>query len=107
MCTMPRDVREWISDSLAHVFERVRELGGVFSITMSENLTNCFSKFHPETCPRCSKRHSWEGVGEALGAIRAGVRRSSKAAEVITWDWGWPGDICCNLVARLPTDTRL
>jgi len=107
MCTTPPDVREWISGSLAHVFERVPELGGVFSITMSENLTNCFSKLHPETCPRCSKRHSWEVVGEVLEAIRAGVRRSSKTAEVITWDWGWPDDMCANLVPKLPKDTRL
>src|SRR5690606_11681386 len=37
MCTAHPAVREWIADSLAHVFERVPGLGGVFSITMSEN----------------------------------------------------------------------
>lgn len=107
MCTTPPDVREWITDSLAHVFERVPELGGVFSISMSENFTNCFSKFLPETCPRCSKRRSWEVVGEVLEAIRSGVRRSSKTAEVITWDWGWPDEMGANLVPKLPKDTRL
>lgn len=107
MCTTMPVVREWISDSLAHVFARVPELGGVFSITMSENFTNCHSKFRPQTCPRCSKRPNWEVVGEVLEAIHAGVRRSSKNAEVITWDWGWPSEMAHNLIPKLPRGTKL
>ena len=86
MCTTPPVVRDWISDSLAYLVERVPELGGVFTITMSENFTHCFSKFHPEPFPRCSKRNSWDVVGEVIEAVRSGVRRSSKTAEVINWD---------------------
>ncbi|MEO7653398.1 MAG: hypothetical protein ABIZ80_23310 [Bryobacteraceae bacterium] len=107
MCTTPPLVREWISDSLAHVFARVPELGGVFSITMSENFTNCHSKFRPETCPRCSKRADWEVVGEVLEAIHSGVRRSSKSAEIITWDWGWPSEMARNLIPKLLPGTKL
>ncbi len=106
MCTTPPLVREWMADSLAHVFERSPELGGIFTITMSENFTNCFSKFHPETCPRCSKRNSWDVVGEVVEAIRSGVRRSSKTAHVINWDWGWPAEMSLNLIPKLPQDTR-
>lgn len=94
MCTTQPVVREWIADSLAHIFGRVPRLGGVFSITMSENLTNCHSKFDPESCPRCSKRPAHDVVGEVLEAIRAGVRRSSLTAEGIAWDWGWPDEMC-------------
>lgn len=107
MCTTAPVVQEWISESLAHIFGRVPELGGVFSITMSENFTNCHSKFRPETCPRCSKRASWEVVGEVLEAIHSGVRRSSKGAEVITWDWGWPSEMARNLIPKLPSSTKL
>jgi hypothetical protein len=107
MCTTPPMVRDWITGSLAHVFERVPDLGGVFSINMSENFTNCFSKSHPETCPRCSRRKSWEVVGEVLEAIRAGVRQSSKNADVIAWDWGWPDDLCRELIPKLRPDMRL
>ncbi|HWB95998.1 MAG TPA: hypothetical protein VG672_04835, partial [Bryobacteraceae bacterium] len=107
MCTTPALVRDWISDSLAHIFQQVPGLGGVFSITMSENLTNCFSHFHPESCPRCSQRKSWEVVGEVLEAFRSGVRRSSRDAAVIAWDWGWPEDMCRELIPKLPRDIRL
>jgi hypothetical protein len=106
MCTTPRVVRDWMSDSLAYLVERVPELGGVFTITMSENFTHCFSKFHPETCPRCSKRNSWDVVGEVVEAVRSGVRRSSKTAEVINWDWGWPAELSRNLIPKLAPDTR-
>jgi hypothetical protein len=108
MCTAHPAVRSWIEDSLAHVFRHVPELGGVFSITMSENLTNCYSKGRPETCPRCSKRANWgEGVEEVLRSIHAGVRRSSHRAEVIVWDWGWREDQARYLFPRLPRDVKL
>jgi hypothetical protein len=107
MCTTPPQVREWISGSLAHVFGEVPGLGGIFSITMSENLTNCHSHFHAETCPRCSKRRNGEVVGEVLDAIHHGVRRSNPRAEVIVWDWGWPEDMSRELIPRLPKDARL
>jgi hypothetical protein len=106
MCTTTPVVRAWISDSLAYLFERAPELGGVFTISMSENLTNCFSKFHPETCPRCSKRTGAEVVGEVLELVRSGVRRVSKTAQVIHWDWGWPPEMCRTLIPKLPADVR-
>jgi len=106
MCTTPPPVRDWISETLAHVFRAVPDLGGVFSITMSENLTNCHSHFHAETCPRCSKRRNWEVVGEVMEAIHRGVRRSNPRAEVIIWDWGWPEEMSRELIPRLPKDTR-
>lgn len=106
MCTSIPAVRKWITDGLAHVFKEVPELGGVFTITMSENLTNCHSKFRPEGCPRCSKRTPAAVVGEVLDAVYKGVRRSSPDAEVIHWDWGWRGDMAADLIPKLPKDVR-
>jgi hypothetical protein len=106
MCTSTPAVREWIADSLAYVFARAPELGGIFTITMSENFTNCFSKFRPQSCPRCSKRNSWDVVAEVIESIRGGVRRSSSTAQVTNWDWGWPADLSRNLIPKLPQDTR-
>ncbi len=113
MCTATEPVRQWISDSLAHVFKEVPGLGGVFTISMSENLTNCFSKWTQETCPRCSKRHASDGIAEVAWAVRDGVRRSSDEAEINIWDWGWPpwgsrrDSIGPELIPKLPTDIRL
>jgi hypothetical protein len=107
LCTSALAVRDWIADSLTHVFRQVPDLGGAFSITMSENLTNCFSHGTSATCPRCSGRKDHEAVGEVLEVIHRGVRRAGREAEVIVWDWGWPEPMARELIPKLPADSRL
>lgn len=89
MCTSTPEVQGWLQDSLAHLFSSATGLGGIFCITASENLTNCYSHGHPEFCSRCSRRAGSEVIAEVIQTFRAGVRRSSATAEVIAWDWGW------------------
>ena len=113
MCTAVGEVREWLADSLTHVFEKVPGLGGVFTISMSENLTNCFSKGTQDSCPRCRKRALEDAVSEVAWAVRDGVRGASRNAEIIIWDWGWPpwgsrrNRLGSKIISRLPTDIRL
>ncbi|MEW4562282.1 hypothetical protein AB1K70_07135 [Bremerella sp. JC770] len=108
MCTSSPEVRRWVSDSLAYVFDRVPNLGGVFTITASENLTNCSSKFTQDKCPRCKDRDASDILVEINTAIADGVHRSSPDAKVIAWDWGWArhGD-ASDTVAKLPDDIWL
>jgi hypothetical protein len=93
LCTSTPQVRQWLTDSLTYVFQQVPGLGGVFTITASENLTNCYS--HSRTaagCPRCSKRPGPEVIAEVNKTVAAGVRAGNPNAKVIVWDWGWPDD---------------
>jgi len=114
ICTSVPEVREWIAGSLEHVVREVPEIGGFFSITMSENLTNCFSHGggwsgpapRATGCPRCSRRSSWETIGELLTTFRDGVRRASGKPHVIAWDWGWSDDLARQLIPRLPKDVK-
>lgn len=113
MCTTVPAVRDWIAESLAHVVRYVPDLGGFFCITMSENHTNCFSHGgewgekapNAGDCPRCSKRKSWEVIGELIGTFREGVRAGSDA-DVIAWDWGWGDELAARLIPRLPRDVK-
>ncbi len=89
MCTSVPKVREWLAQSLAHVFSQVPDLGGIFTITMSENLTNCFAHGRAELCPNCSKREGWQVITELLQTYRNGISASNPAAEIVAWDWGW------------------
>jgi hypothetical protein len=117
MCTSNPQVRKWLTDSLHYVFERVPELGGVFTITASENLTNCYSRRRDAAgCPRCSKRSGPEVIAEVNRAIAAGVRAGNPDAKVIVWDWGWPDgtasgwgqpDWASSIIERLPDDVYL
>jgi hypothetical protein len=113
MCTSTPEVRQWLSESLAHVFSQVPELGGIFCITASENLTNCYSHGRAQFCPRCSKRQGAEVIAEVIQTFRDGVRRRSREAEVIAWDWGWgqdwvqSGADAAEVIQKLPTDVAL
>jgi hypothetical protein len=91
LCTSSPQVREWITEALAHVFREVPELAGVFTISASENLTNCASHGQQQSCPHCRSRTAAEVISEVNRAIRDGVHRSKPDAKVIVWDWGWNG----------------
>ncbi len=114
MCTSTTEVREWITKSIEHVMRHVPELGGWFSITMSENHTNCFShggawgRGAPVAtgCPRCSRRKSWDVLAELIGTFRDGVRNAGSSADVIAWDWGWGDALAEHLLPLLPHDIR-
>ncbi len=110
LCTSAPQVRQWLTDSLAYVFQQVPGLGGVFTITASENLTNCYS--HSRTaagCPRCAKRSGPEVIAEVNKAIAAGVWAGNPQAKVIVWDWGWPdeGGWAERIIEALPDNVYL
>ncbi|WP_047814317.1 phenylalanine--tRNA ligase subunit alpha [Rhodopirellula islandica] len=108
MCTSTPQVRNWMSDSLAHVFGEVPDLGGVFTITASENLTNCASKGQHHLCPHCSTRTDAEIIAEVNATIAEGVHRANPDARVIAWDWGWKGHgDAPDIISLLPKDVAL
>jgi hypothetical protein len=108
LCTSNAAVRKWMADALTHVFRTVPDLAGVFTITASENLTNCASHGAWRTCPRCKERTDDEIIAEASAAIEAGVHRANPDAKVIVWDWGWKGHgDAPDTIARLPKSVWL
>ncbi len=109
MCTSVPLVRQWLKESLTHVFREVPELGGVFTITGSENLTNCWSHQNGNQCPRCSKRSPVDVIAEVNKTIAEGVWEGNPHAKVIVWDWGWPDGTAwgknrwaANIIEKLP-----
>ena len=91
MCTSTEEVKEYLYNSTKTLFTLAPELGGVFTITMSENLTNCVSRARgKETeCPLCKKRKHWEIIAEVNNIIAKGVHDGKKDAKVIVWTWEW------------------
>ena len=95
-----------MSDALAYVFSRMPDLAGVFTITASENLTNCASHGQWRQCPHCKGRSDAEIIAEVNATIAEGVHRGNPRAKVIAWDWGWPDDgEAAEIIARLPKST--
>lgn len=108
LCTSQPVVRQWMADALTHVFSNVSGLAGVFTISASENLTNCASHFTESQCPRCKNRTDADIYVEVNATIEAGIHRADPQARVIVSDWGWRkhGD-AVDIIARLPKSTWL
>jgi hypothetical protein len=107
MCTSDPAVRQWLGDALEHVFKTVPGLAGVFTITASENLTNCASHMRVDDCPRCKARGAPEVIGEVNATIEAGVHRGNPTAKVIAWDWGWRDEWAAPVIEKLPKSVWL
>ncbi|MFA7175069.1 MAG: hypothetical protein WC340_16975 [Kiritimatiellia bacterium] len=104
MCTSNPAVRQWISNSLAYVFKEVEGLGGVFTISASENLTSCASHRLHEGCERCKKRDYADIIAEVNTTIAEGVKRGNPNARTIVWDWGWNDEYVPDIIAKLPKE---
>lgn len=107
MCSSNPAVRKWLSGSLTHVFKAVPGLAGVFMITASENLTNCASHGHSESCVHCKSRKASDIIAEVISTIEKGVHAASPGAKVIAWDWGWPDAIAPEIIKALPDSVWL
>jgi hypothetical protein len=106
-CPSNPEVLKWLTRSLNSVFSQVEGLGGVFTITASENYTVCTSRYkHYKKCPHCGKG-SYALLQAAVNrAIEEGVHSASPKAEVIVWDWKWPDHECKEIIENLPKGCR-
>lgn len=103
LCTSTKEVQDYLRNAVSDICKAAPELGGFFTITRSENLTNCYSHSDPETCtcPRCKNRSVGEVIGEVIGCIRQGVDRVDPSKKVIAWSWSWK-DYNLEIIRHLP-----
>ncbi len=107
MCTSHPAVQAWLRDAVASICREVPDLAGFFTITASENLTNCWSHFGGANCPRCGPRGGAAVVAEVNRIIEEGMRASGSDARLLAWDWGWPDDWAEPGIAALPPGVGL
>lgn len=107
LCTSQPEVREALASAIAHVCRAVPDLAGFFSITASENLTNCWSHGAGAKCPRCKSRASAEVIAEINTVFHEGIARAGSKTTLIAWDWGWPDAAAPEIIRRLPASVAL
>jgi len=105
LCTGDPEVKDYIRSSVAAICRAVPELGGFFTITSSENLTNCWSHYQGKACPRCSKRSPDEAIAEVNALIQQGINEAGSKACLFAWDWGWQDEWAEAAIKRLPAET--
>ncbi len=107
MCTSTPEVREYLKNNIEALCRAGPKLGGLFTITRSENATNCYSHSgnHKRecTCPRCSKRTAGEVIAEVIGCIAEGAHRVDPDIKVMAWSWAW-GAQNEDIIRHLPKD---
>ena len=106
LCTSVPEVRRHLASAVESICRAVPGLGGFFTITGSENLTNCWSHGNGKACPRCGKRPPAEVISELNGTFYEGIRRAGHGQTLIVWDWGWHDDWVEGIIARLPREAR-
>lgn len=105
MCTSQPEVQEYLEDAAYRLFKGAEGLAGFFTITMSENLTNCISR-SGETCPVCAARKPEEIVAEVNNLLARGAKRANPKARAIAWSWAW-GDEWATKVPALLTEGQI
>lgn len=93
MCTSSPKVQEYLHNAVTQLCKSVPDLGGLFTITMSENMTNCYSVSVDEKCPVCSARPAYEVVAQVNSIIASAAHSINKDIHVIAWDWAWSGEL--------------
>ncbi|MFD2328543.1 hypothetical protein ACFSR7_04720 [Cohnella sp. GCM10020058] len=91
MCTSHPEVQAILRDGISRLFREAPELAGLFTITMSENWTHCYSRAVNviTNCPRCALRRPGEVAAEVNGIIAEGAFQVKPEARILCWTWGW------------------
>jgi hypothetical protein len=103
LCTSQPEVREYVRAGAYDVFRNVPNLAGAFLITMSENLSNCWSKStrnKPPNCQLCRERDPADVVGEINRVLAEGILQANPRAQVVSWTWGWANTFDVTRAAR-------
>jgi hypothetical protein len=105
MCTSAPEVHRYIADSVSHICREVPELAGFFTITASENPTNCWSHGRGGECTRCGPKGPAAVIAGVNAIIQEGIDTAGTDAKLIAWDWGWADDWALDAIAALPVKT--
>ncbi|MBO7741401.1 MAG: hypothetical protein J6S21_02500, partial [Victivallales bacterium] len=91
---------QWLENAMYTLFRETPGLGGVFTITMSENPTNCYSHVQSKSqeclCPSCSRHSAEEVVAGVISAMERGMHAAAPEAKFIAYDWAWIVDAECS-----------
>ena len=105
LCISTEKVKKYLADAVESVCKDVPLIGGFFTITRSENMTNCYSHSGGEegecNCERCKKRTPADVISDTLGCILDGARRVRDDIKVFAWSWRWD-DFAHDIIRRLP-----
>lgn len=88
LCLSEKEVKDYLYSAVRDLCESTPRLGGIFTITMSENPTHCC--FAPNTeCPVCKNTPPEEIAAEVNNIFARAMKDSGCGGELIANLWGW------------------
>lgn len=88
LCTSRKEMQEYLYEAVRSLAEAVPELAGIISISMSENITNCYSR-EQLGCPVCARRKRQEVVAEVNNIMSRALKAGNGKSRLIANLWGW------------------
>ncbi len=112
LCLQTEVVQNYLREGVAFVVRSVPKLGGFFTITASENRTNCHSCVKiTETCncPRCRDKSREESFALANRLIAEGAHSVNPDVKVWAYTWAWYQDHMnvAEIAAMMPKEIGL
>ncbi len=103
LCVSTPEVQKYLTDAVEALCRSVPKIGGFFTITRSENPSNCYSHSTEETCtcPRCAQRSVADVIADTVACYRNGADRVRRDIKVIAWSWGWK-EYSKDVIRKLP-----
>ena len=87
-CFEHKETREYLYNAVKDLLCAVPDLGGIITITMSENLTHCH--YVPNNnCPVCKNLPPERTAAAVNNTIQKAIKDSGSGAELIANLWGW------------------
>lgn len=88
LCFEQKATQEYLYSAVKDLLKEVDGLGGIITITMSENLTHC--NYRPKTnCPICKNIPPERSAAAVNNVIQKAIVDSGSKAELIANLWGW------------------
>ena len=88
LCFEKKQTQEYLYNAVKDLLCEVPDLGGIITITMSENLTHC--NYRPRTnCPICKNIPPEESAAKVNNVIQKAIQDSGAKTELIANLWGW------------------
>lgn len=88
LCFSNPKTRDYLYLAMKDFLEDVPDLGGIITITMSENPTHCHYRQN-SNCPHCHSIPPEESAASVNNVILSAIRDSGSRAELIANLWGW------------------
>ncbi len=88
LCLSNKEVKDYLYNAFYDLVGSLQGLGGIITITMSENLTHCLSK-GKTNCPNCASVSPYEYPVLINNVIAKAIKDSGSDAKLLANLWAW------------------